>query len=69
VTAWQDSLLTKMVYVLKNAEQINSMTLSSNNADVWMVWPVSMEPVQFVLLEPLQLLMVQDVQLVDKINN
>lgn len=69
MTAWQDSLLTKMVYVLKNAEQIKSMTLSSNNADVWMVWLVSMEPVQFVLLEQLQLLMVQDVQLVDKINN
>lgn len=58
-----------MVYVLKNVEQIKSMTLWSNNADVWMVWPVSMEPAQFVLLEPLQLLMVQDVQLVDKINN
>jgi len=58
-----------MVSALKDAEPTKSMTLTYNNADVWMDWLVSMEPVLFVLLEPLQLPMDQDAQLVEIISN
>ena len=69
MTVFLDTIPINLESVNKNVEPTKFMTLISNNADVWMVWLVSMKPVLSVLQELHQPLMDQDVQHVEITNS